>query len=95
MAPNPTLAFVGGPCCLTLDFVYDYVLHIVNVGILYYYMQYLLHEEKSSQQRGQILLHSNNIGLQYMYKIPHISLIHIYATLHEITHYIYALLKKC
>jgi hypothetical protein len=38
-APDPTFAFVEGPCCPTLDFViafdYDYVLHIVNFAILY------------------------------------------------------------
>ena len=40
MAPGPTFAFVGGPCCPTLDFVIAfwimiYVLHIVNFAILY------------------------------------------------------------
>jgi hypothetical protein len=46
MTPDPTctFAFVGGPCCPTLEFViafwimllgYDYVLHIVNFPILY------------------------------------------------------------
>jgi hypothetical protein len=24
MAPDPTFAFVGGPCCLTLDFVFAF-----------------------------------------------------------------------
>jgi hypothetical protein len=24
MAPDPTFAFVGGPCCLLLDFVFDF-----------------------------------------------------------------------
>ena len=40
MAPDPTFAFVGGPCCPTLDIVIAfwimiYVLHIVNFAILY------------------------------------------------------------
>jgi hypothetical protein len=40
-ATDPTFAFVGGPCCPTLDFVitfldYDYILHIVNFAILYF-----------------------------------------------------------
>jgi hypothetical protein len=38
--PDSTFAFVGGPCCPTLDFVIAfwimiYVLHIVNFAILY------------------------------------------------------------
>ena len=40
MAPDPTFAFVGGPCCPTLDLVIAiwimiYVLHIVTFAILY------------------------------------------------------------
>jgi hypothetical protein len=42
MALAPTFAFIRGPCCPTLGFVfcfldYDYVLHIVNFGIRYDY----------------------------------------------------------
>jgi hypothetical protein len=37
MATDPIFAFDGGPCCPTLDFVFDYVLHIVNFAILYLY----------------------------------------------------------
>ena len=41
MAPDLTFAFVGGPCCPTLDLVIAfwimiYVLHIVNFAILYF-----------------------------------------------------------
>jgi hypothetical protein len=42
MAHDPTFAFVGGPCCPTLDFVYiclldyDYFWHIFYFPILYY-----------------------------------------------------------
>ena len=43
MALDPTFAFVGGPCCPTLDLVIVfwimiYVLHIVNFAILYYFI---------------------------------------------------------
>jgi hypothetical protein len=46
-----TFAFVGGPCCPTLNFVYclldyDCVLHIVNFAILYSKVQLLHVHEK-------------------------------------------------
>jgi hypothetical protein len=34
MAPDPTLALVGGPCCPTLDFVYFFFVITITFNIL-------------------------------------------------------------